>query len=460
MDRQDVLSKSATDGFTLPKAAVEDALSPDIVDDIVAAKDYVKANIPKGDAPLRLDRVTREELGKHQSIVEDIDYHNSLIEDVSTQLTDVERSLNVQLKRIDEQLPDIGTQHLADDVPFSPLLPGTPREPEVFSGGKVSGVVGDLYHGTRVQDLQLRGVNPLEGAARSEYGTGIWLTTKESIATSAAGRRAPNNHIPNVNRTYSEDSFIHTVQGDSLSGLRIVNSNAPVTGDVAEDIITQLTMNRRVLSDHVGYGDELLDDIVNLLDDSRAKGVNYGDLFGNVDDLTHKASIRATGSRADEFELTYVQRVMTDMLESSGVDGITNGVNTALYNTRNLTSRVHDVTDIVGDSSDEVALALHNVNLLQASSDAAPSSMLLKVQLEEAKAVAASRVRDQLSDELDNLNAYKSKAMSDLLDQDDVVREIGRQQQNEALIAATIRNDDTHAKFSKELNKDFTGPCL
>jgi hypothetical protein len=623
IDRQAVLSKSATDGFTLPKGAVEDALSPDIVDDIVAAKDYVKANIPKGDAPLKLDRATREQLGKHQSIVEDIDYHNSLIEDVSTQLTDVERSLNIQLQRIDEQLPDIGTQHLADDVPLSPLLPSTrktvqsilhdmenvsdvgsipapgivpygvsnadgtmtlargkvssnPRNSviqltpdeitranfqhdtfgynfkdipgvndnrtfitdvdgmtsgigkipsglddttiqkmfsggsyltptlrhtgvdtfEVLSGGDyiaaykramdlgdvvdrmsvrmvgidinettglVSGgkVGSNLYHGTRVQDLQLRGVNPLEGAARSEYGTGVWLTTKESVATSAAGRRAPNNHIPNVNRTYSEDAFIHTVQGDSLDGLRVVNSVDQVADDVSSDIITQLDMNTTVFSDEIVYGEEILGDIVEMLLDSKSKGLSYGDLFGRVDDLVHSAALRNTGSRADEFELTYIQRVFTDMLQSSGVDGITNGTNTALYTTRNLTTRaINNVTDVVGDSGDEVSLALHNVNLLQASSDAAPSSKLLKVQLEEAKAVAASRVRDQLSDELDNLNAYKSKAMSDLLDQDDVVREIGRSQQGEALLAATIRNDDTYAKFSKELNKDFTGPCL
>jgi hypothetical protein len=490
IDRQAVLSKSATDGFTLPKGAVEDALSPDIVDDIVAAKDYVKANIPKGDAPLKLDRATREQLGKHQSIVEDIDYHNSLIEDVSTQLTDVERSLNIQLQRIDEQLPDIGTQHLADDVPLSPLLPSTRKTVQSIlhdmenvsdvgsipapgivpygvsnADGTVTlarGKVGsNLYHGTRVQDLQLRGVNPLEGAARSEYGTGVWLTTKESVATSAAGRRAPNNHIPNVNRTYSEDAFIHTVQGDSLDGLRVVNSVDQVADDVSSDIITQLDMNTTVFSDEIVYGEEILGDIVEMLLDSKSKGLSYGDLFGRVDDLVHSAALRNTGSRADEFELTYIQRVFTDMLQSSGVDGITNGTNTALYTTRNLTTRaINNVTDVVGDSGDEVSLALHNVNLLQASSDAAPSSKLLKVQLEEAKAVAASRVRDQLSDELDNLNAYKSKAMSDLLDQDDVVREIGRSQQGEALLAATIRNDDTYAKFSKELNKDFTGPCL
>lgn len=623
MDRQALLSRSATDGFTIPKRAIEDAFSPDITVDVVAAKDYVRANIPKGDAPLKLDRATREQLGVHQSIVDDISYHNSLIEDVSSQLTDVEKSLATQLKRIDEQLPDIGTQHLADDVPFSPLPPNgkrnlpqtklydvedivdtgslpapgttpygvigpdgiltlargnitdnprnsvlllTPDEVavanrqhdvfgynfsdvpgvdktltritdvdgmtsgignvpagltdndislmfrggsyltpsvrqitvdtyEVLSGGDyiaaykramdlddvvdrmsvrmvnsntndVTGAITPanskpmLYHGTRVQDLQLSAINPLEGAARSEYGTGVWLTTKESVATSAAGRRAPNNHIPNVDRVYSESSFIHQVPSEGLDGLDIVNSIDNVTDNVAGDISVQLGYNRQVFSDHIPYASDLRDDMIALLDGTFSKPVAYGDLFGEIDNLVHKSAMRATGSRADEFELTYVQRVFTDMLESAGVDGITNGTNTALYNTRNLTSRVHDVTDIVGDTTDEVALALHNVNLLQASSDAAPSSMLLKVQLEEAKAVAASRIRDGLSDELDNLNAYKSKAVSDLLDQDDVIQRIGKTQQSEALLEATVRNDDTHAKFTKELNRDFNGPCL
>ena len=458
MERQALLSRSATDGFTIPKAAVEDAFSPDITVDVVAAKDYVRANIPKGDAPLKLDRATREQLGVHQSIVDDISYHNSLIEDVSSQLTDVEKSLAAQLKRIDEQLPDIGTQHLADDVPFSPLPPS--NRPVNVSGGSVSEPGTMLYHGTRVENLQLRGLNPLEGAARSEYGTGVWLTTKESVATSAAGRRAPNNHIPNVDRVYSESSYIHQVPSEGLDGLDIVNSIDNVSDNVAGDISVQLGYNRQVFSDHIPYASDLRDDMIALLDSTFDKPIAYGDLFGEIDDLVHKSAMRATGSRADEFELTYVQRVFTDMLESAGVDGITNGTNTALYTTRNLTSRVHDVTDIVGETTDEVALALHNVNLLQASSDAAPTSKLLKVQLEEAKAVAASRIRDGLSDELDNLNAYKSKAVSDLLDQDDVIQRIGKTQQSEAMLEATVRNDDTHAKFSKELNRDFNGPCL
>jgi hypothetical protein len=458
-DRQTLVSKSFVDGYSVPKGAVDDVLSPDIMTDTMAAKSYAQANIPRDSIPPRMDRAARTELAKHADIVEEAAYTRELITDVSTQLTDVERSLNSYLKRIDE-LPDIGVGSLTDDVPFSPLPKLAMEDVPPVSGMNNASTLGSLYHGTRVDNLNLRAVNPLEGAARSEYGTGVWLTNSQEVATSAAGRSVPSNSVPNVNRTYSDSSYIHEVPGNALDDMNVPRADSVPTAKVTQDVLTQLDNNRFVFSDVIPYGDDLVDEVVNLLESGKV--TSYTDLFSKVDDLTHKVARRNTGAKPDEYELTYVQRVMTDLLQGSGVQGLTNGVNTVVYDTRNLTAKfVHDVTDIVGDASDDVTTALHNVNLLQRSLDAEPNSKLLQVQLAEAKAVATSRVRDSLVDELEQLQQVQSKQISDLLDQDEVVSTLAKKQRSEELGRATVKDESTYDAFSKELNRsDWTGPCL
>lgn len=458
-DRQALVSKSYVDGFEVPKGAVDDVVSPDILTDTMAAKSYAQANLPRENIPPRMDRIARTELAKHADIVEEAAYTRELITDVSTQLTDVERSLNQYLKKVDE-LPDIGVSTLTDDVPFSPLPKLAEGDLPPVSGMNGMGTQVRLYHGTRVEDLNLRSVNPLEGAARSEYGTGVWLTNSQEIATAASGRSVPANSVPNVARKFGDNSYIHELPGNSLDDMNIPRADSVPTAKVSNDLLTQLDNNRFVFSDVIPYGDDLADEVANLL--QSGKVTSYADLFSKVDDLTHKVARRNTGARPDEYELTYVQRVLTDMLQGSGVQGLTNGVNTVVYDTRNLTSKfIHDVSDIVGDSADDVTTALHNVNLLQRSLDAEPTSKLLQVQLAEAKAVATSRVRDSLSDELQLLERVHSKQISDLLDQDEVISKLTKQQRSEEFIRATLKDEATVESFSKELNRsDWTGPCL
>jgi hypothetical protein len=463
-ERQAIISKSFKDGYEVPQGAIDDVLTPDITVDAVAAKDYAKTNIPKEHIPPRMDREARLTLAKHQELVEEVSYTGNLITDVSTQLTDVERSLSTYLKQIDE-LPDIGVETLVDDVPFSSLIKRDTIQSNILRPDQKFTTVGaprigvDVYHGTRVQDLAVGSVNPLEGAARSEYGTGLWLTNKQDIAVAASGRSVPDNSVPNVTRTFGDNAYVHQVDGTALDAMRIVNASDVPPAKVVNDLLAQLDNNRYVFSDVIPYGDDLLDEVVNLLESGKV--TSYGDFFGQVDDLVHKTAKRNLSIKPDEYELTYVQRVMTDMLQSSGVQGMTNGVNTALYDTRGLTTKfVHDVTDIAGDASDDVTSALHNVNLLQESLNAQPTSKLLQVQLAEAKAVAASKIRDSLSDELDSLNKLQAQQTSKLMDADDLVAEVASKQRQEELIRASTKDDNTYESFSKELNREWNGPCL
>jgi len=309
-------------------------------------------------------------------------------------------------------------------------------------------------------DLHIAGVNPLDGATRSEYGTGVWFSSSQDVAVSASGRSVPANSVPMATRTFSDASFVHEVPPGSLDNLHIPEAGDVLDSNVTTNMLRQLDNNRFVFSDVIPYGDDLADELVALLEDTTKK-TNYGDLFGKVDALTRKVSKRSTGTAPDEYELTYVQRVVTDLLQGSGVQGITNGVNTVVYDTRKIATKfVHDVTDIVGDATDDVTTALHNVNLLQRSLDAAPNSKMLQVQLTEAKAVAALKIRDSLKDELDSLNSLHKKQLSDLMDYDTTVTELASKQRSEAISAASVRDTNTYQSFKTELTKDWNGPCL
>jgi hypothetical protein len=315
--------------------------------------------------------------------------------------------------------------------------------------------VSPLYHGTRVDKLVLNSVDPLEGASRSEYGLGVWLTKDQGVAVAASGRAVPNNTVPLSGRQFTDVPTVHEVDPNVLSSMSIVKSTDVV--DVPK-LMKSMPLDSRVFSDVLPYGDELYDSLTGLLGTSKR---TYGELFGTVDDATRTSAIKVTGSPADEFELNYVQRIVTDVLRNSGVDGVTNGVNTVVYRTDNLlTKRVLDVSDIVGDSKNSVSLALHEVNLLQKSLDAEPGSQLLKVQLAEAKMVAASRIRDSLSDELTQLNGEQTKLMSDLMKADDVISDVAKTQRGQALIEATVKDERTLDSFTKELSKKWDTPCL
>jgi hypothetical protein len=277
---------------------------------------------------------------------------------------------------------------------------------------------------------------------------------------SAAGRAVPANSVPNVNRVFSDDSYVHAVPSDALSTLNIPRASDPLSDSVLNSINRLVTDNKLIFSDVVPYGDDIVEELSSLI--SGSKVTSYTDLFAKVDDITRNAALRATGAKADEYELTYVQRVITDMLKSSGVDGLKNDLNTVVYDTRFLTAKyVHDVSDIVGDSADEVTLAVHNVNLLKRSYEAEPGSELLRVQLAEANAVAASKVRDAMSDELDELKQLQLKQINDVLDADTDLAKLSSKQRTQEVVRAQMKDDDTVNKFTRELDRgDWNGPCL
>jgi hypothetical protein len=351
-----------------------------------------------------------------------------------------------RVKHLDDSMVDRMSVTILDEVPTV-----TPAK-QVVEAPKFD--TNALYHGTRVSNLMLDSVDPVVGATRSEYGLGVWLTKDQDIAVAASGRAVPNNSVPLPGREFTDGSFVHEVGSYILSEMNIVRA----TDTIKPNLLRSLPISESVFKGVVPYPAELSRELIDVLSDTK---LTYGQLFDKVDETVRKVAQDVIAANPDEYELTYIQRIVTDILRNEGIDGITNGVNTAVYRTENLfTNRVHDVSDLVGDSSNGVTLALHEINLLQRSLDAAPDSKLLQVQLAEAKATAASRVRDSLAGELTQLTSEQTKLVSKLLDQDEVLSDVAKTQRSQEVIKAVTKDERTLESFNKELNKEWNSPCL
>lgn len=311
----------------------------------------------------------------------------------------------------------------------------------------------ELFHGTRNSTLDLAAANPMQGAARSEYGTALWLTGDEDIAMSAASRAVPENVPGGVGgRELGGESFIHNVDSASLGGLNIVSHTVPLPRATLHDVADSLRDS--IDEPWVANLADKLEDYI-----SSNKTVTPAQLFSKVDEFTAESTEALFRQRPTEEELTLVQRITTDILKGAGIDGVSNGKGVALYGADNIrTSTIHTVTDMVAD--DPASHILQEVNLLARMSEAEPDSSLLKVQLAEARARAANYIKQDVEDEMEELTQAQIRHMDRMLDADDRLKGIAIRGKAEASDAARAQDAEVYRKFKKELDQDYTNGCL
>lgn len=317
----------------------------------------------------------------------------------------------------------------------------------------VTDTTSDLFHGTRNASLDLGAADPLQGAARSEYGTALWLTRSEDVAMSAASRAVPENIPSGISgRALGGQSFIHSVDPATLAGKNVIPSTASLPRATLHDIVDSLSDN--VDEPWVG---ELTNKLSKYIGDN--KTVTPAMLFSKLDEFTAEATEKLFRQRPTEEELTQIQRVASDMLAASGIDGVSNGKGIALYSGSGLrTGVVHDVSDMV--PTNPAAHVLEEVNLLSRMSEAEPDSMLLKVQLAEARARAANYIKQDVMDEMEVLTREQVRHIDRMMDADDRLRGVAIRNKPQLDDAAREADEAIYRKFEKELNKDYTNGCL
>ena len=336
----------------------------------------------------------------------------------------------------------------ATDIPVK--VPATPDVPNPTGAVEHA---AEYLHGTRNATLDLSTADPLQGASRSEYGTGLWLTADEGVAMTAASRGVPEN-LPGgvIGRVMGDSAYVHTVSGKSLDKLNIIKNTATLQRDTLHDIVDSILDNV-----DEEWTDLLTDRLRGYI--YKTSNVTPAKLFSKLDEFTAEATQAMYRQRPTEEEMTLVQRIATDILHASGIDGVMNGKGVALYGKGNITSTaVHDVSDMV--ASAPAAHALEEVNLLARMAEAEPDSSLLKVQLAEARARAANYIKQDVTDDLDMLQKAQAKHVSEMLDTDEALEAVAREGKAAKVEAAQKAERKVFETFKKEMGDDFTSGCL
>ena len=211
--------------------------------------------------------------------------------------------------RILDGLPPIGREVLDGDLPPITRLVNPPTVK--MAAVDVPPV---MYHGSRVVNLDLPNIDPLTGAARSELGPGIYLTTDPEVAKNAS-RAMSNDNLPTIPDRIFGDPVMYTVD---TSNLRLISGFTPDAklSELAEKVATELNID--YIPGYPKSVTHILDDVAKL----------------EYDEVT---------------QLSF-QRSFADELRNQGYDGVKANNTVAVYNPKSFGS----VGGVAGEPVDDV----------------------------------------------------------------------------------------------------------
>lgn len=342
--------------------------------------------------------------------------------------------LDKKLKALSDELKDFAPE--MDKVKQFLEGQGRPIEP--------------MYHGSRVQFLKLENVDPLEGAARGEFGTALYITKNPRQAEAhAMADLSPN--LPVMKNRVFGNGAVHELSITSRKG--VINAD-----DVASVEIKTLAK-------------EALDSVVDSLDHTHLKittamrlplssgsKLTVSDLYDKMHTVIDKV-MRQDPSYAgiDEALVLEWQRAFNLRLRQSGVRGIEKGDTLAVIDSSLLSTRYVKPYGNELESPLSVAASRYNAVTMALANN--PKSTLLKVQQKEALATLLTRLDDRLQTQLDDLDERVIRQLSEMTNHDETLRSIvdGERAQRKALIAERLAEADAKTLEPKPFN---TNPCL
>lgn len=324
-------------------------------------------------------------------------------------------------------------------------------------GGRVAdevkpflGVTEDtFYHGTRVEGLDLSGVDPIEGAARGEFGTAIYLTKDPRQAEAhAMADVAPN--LPVLESRVFGDGYVHEaglkgrvgiLQADDLAGTEVKG----LAYQALEAVTDELNPAHRALLAALRAP---------FSDKSKLTVAGLYEHVTNTMDRLMRANPSYTG--VDEMLVLDWQRTFNKALRDSGVNGIEKGTTLAILNPELLSTKY--VKPYGNDLESPLSVAASRYNALTMALANNPSSKLLQVQQKEALATLLTRLDDRLETQLDELDESVIRQLSRMTEHDEKLRNIveGERAERAQLIEQRLQEADAKLE-AKPFN---TKPCL
>lgn len=348
---------------------------------------------------------------------------------------------DLSIAELDKKLQDL-SKELKD---FAPEMDSI----KTFLAGQGK-PIEPMYHGSRVQFLKLENIDPLEGAARGEFGTAIYVTKNPRQAEAHAMADIASN-LPVLRGRVFGDGAVHELSVKSRQGV------------ISGDEVASVEMK--------ALAKEALDSVVDELDPLHAKlrtairsplGDKSKVTVAGIYDKMHTVLDRImkqdpSYSGVDEALLLEWQRAFNLRLRQSGVTGIEKGDTLAVLDTSLLSTRY--VKPYGNDIESPLSVAASRYNALTMALANDPKSTVLKVQQKEALATLLTRLDDKLADELDELDEQVIRQLTRITDHDEALRRVveGERAERKALIEQRLAEADAKTLEPKPFN---TKPCL
>lgn len=116
--------------------------------------------------------------------------------------------------------------------------PESAKQIEQTEAPRLTGVVpGKLFHGSKVRNLDLKNIDPIQGGSRGELGVGLYLTNNIDYATDYAKATPAGNLPPVPGREFDELGTVHDVQISLRSTYRADGSGGFMY-DLRQEMIT------------------------------------------------------------------------------------------------------------------------------------------------------------------------------------------------------------------------------
>ena len=297
-----------------------------------------------------------------------------------------------------------------------------------------------MFHGTRVQNLDLAKADPVKGASRSELGTAIYLTKNVDEATAKATADV-NRHLPPLSGRGFGDGVVHEAR---------LNPTAVIIKDthkLDDDM-------RRIFLDaaEATYGFEY-PKVVRALDKALSKeDVTISKAYALLD----KAVLKYTGAVVER-DLLSTQRDIVSQLRMYGIDGVSSADTVAIYNPDVIKTVARTGIGEVEDTL-EHAVARLNVDSLAASRN--PESPFLKASHAESKVRALSELQEVAERELKQAQERLVDEVNKLADIDNELEGLSLSERNKLRQEALDADKRTYESFKRELNKPNDTNCL
>lgn len=308
--------------------------------------------------------------------------------------------------------------------------------------------VVDLFHGSRVQDIEFKTVDPILTEPRGDLGVGIYVSKNVDEATSNAMADVKRNTPPVEDRVYGAAN-VSTINIKPEANL--IDADAKMTAEITDIFVVQA---ERLLA-RSPDGDLAVASYAKALG---KKAHTVAEAYALIEDKLLKASKKLYGTATlDEADVLKWQRAVAVELRTSGIDGVTHKTGVAIYNPEVIT---HKVVTQVGDTVDTLELAVHRFNADSLAVERHPESAYLKASLAETKVRVLGELQDRATELVKKTDGMLDTQVQRLLDIDKQLKGLARSEAIDRSVILAKSEETAYEGFVKELNTVNDTPCL